>query len=159
MRTLILALTTMFLLSSNLSAHEYQAGTLNLHHPYAYAVQKIGKMSWAFLTINNNGTEDDRLIGASSPIAGSIDIMDGDTKLEKVDIGAGKSVRFKNDGIHLVLNDIKKTPIKTGARKPITLKFEHAGEVKAELLFVPVAEISLCDDASHNKKIKPVDAR
>ena len=147
------------LLCSGATAHEYSAGTLTIHHPYAYAVQKIGKMSWAFMNITNDGKVDDTLIGASSPIAGSIDIMDGEKKIEKLVISKNESVKFKNDGIHLQLNDIKKTPIKDKARKSITLKFERAGEVKVDLLFVPVAVISQCDDGSHDKKIKPIEAR
>ena len=157
MRTAIIAAIALLFFCSHANAHEYASNNLSIHHPYAYEVKKLGNMTWAFMHITNNGEEDDKLIGASSPIAGSIDIMDGDTKVDEVDIDSNRSVKLKHNGIHLVLNDIKKTPIRVGARRTITLKFERAGDVKVDLIFGKIAEVSLCDDGSHSKKIKPKD--
>ncbi|MBY0427750.1 MAG: copper chaperone PCu(A)C [Alphaproteobacteria bacterium] len=154
MRTHFLVLLATLFFCNNVMAHEYETGSLTIHHPYAYSVQKNDKTSWAFMNITNDGEEDDTLVSASSPIAGSIDIFDGESKIENVDINSHQSIKFKKDGIHLVLNDIKKTPIKAGARRPIMLHFEHAGDVKAQLLFTTIGDVSRCDDSSHNKKPK-----
>lgn len=133
-------------------AHEYETGSLSIYHPYAYEVKLKGEATNAYMTINNEGAEGDVLLRATSPIAASIDIVNEEEKMDKLEIGSRSSVKFKMHGIHLRLNGVKKT-IKPGTRQPITLVFEHAGEVKAQLIFTKLGEISLCDDGSHNKTI------
>lgn len=150
--TLRIALFIALLLGvSTASAHEYEAGSLSIYHPYAYEVTLKGEPSNAYMTITNDG-EADTLLRATSPIATSIDIVNEEDKMDKLEIGSNSSVKFKMHGIHLRLNGVKKA-IKPGARQPITLVFEHAGEVKAQLLFTKLGEVSLCDDGHHDKKV------
>ncbi len=135
-----------------LYAHEYEAGGLSIFHPYAYEVSLKGEPTHAYMTITNNGDEKDVLLSASSPIATSIDIIDNEEKMDKVEIASHEAVKFKMKGIHLRLNGVKKA-IKPGAKHPITLTFAHAGAVKGQLLITKLGEVSLCDDGHHNKKI------
>lgn len=137
--------------SAPVSAHEYEAGNLSVYHPYAYEVTLKGEATNAYMTIMNDG-DADTLLRASSPIATSIDIVDEDEKMDKLEIDSHSSIKFKQHGIHLRLNGVKKA-IKHGAHQPITLVFEHAGEVKAQLLFAKLGEVSLCDDGKHDKKV------
>lgn len=151
LRIVLLALFLTTPALNSLFAHEYEAGGLSIYHPYAYEVTLKGEATHAYMTITNNGDEKDVLLSASSPIATSIDIMNEDNKLEKLEVGSHEAVKFKIHGIHLRLNGVKKA-IKPGAKHPITLNFEHAGEVKAQLLFTKLGDISLCDDGHHDKK-------
>lgn len=82
----------------------------------------------------------DRFVGASSPVAGRVELhemaMDGDVmRMRQVDgiaLAAGQAVELKPGGLHLMLMELK-TPLKSGDRIPLTLKFEKAGEVKVEM--------------------------
>ncbi len=155
MRTPLFAALALLFLCSTAVAHEYEAGNLAIHHPYAYEVLKGNDVSHAFMTIANDGEEEDTLLRVTSPIASHIDIMDNDNeKVEELDIPAHGAKKLKPNGYYLALSGIKK-PIKIGVRKPVTLHFEHAGEVKAQLLFSKIGEISKCDDGSNSVKLKP----
>jgi periplasmic copper chaperone A len=129
-------------------AHEFAIGDITVHHPYAYEVAAGEKSTQAFMTITNDGNDHDHLLRATSPIATSIDIVDGTKILEEQELTENQSLKFKTDGVHLVLNGIKK-PIAVGAKQPITLYFESSGAVKAELLFTKADEHSMCDEKQH----------
>ena len=75
-----------------------------------------------------------RLVSASSPVAGVVEIhemsMEGDVmKMRALPGGlalpAGKAVALKPGGYHLMLLDLKQ-PLKTGDTVPVTLVFEGA---------------------------------
>ena len=75
-----------------------------------------------------------RLVSASSPVAGVVEIhemsMDGDVMKKRALPGglalpAGKAVALKPGGYHLMLLDLKQ-PLKTGDTVPVTLVFEGA---------------------------------
>jgi hypothetical protein len=53
-------------------------------------------------------------------------------EVKGVDVPAKKSVELKPGGYHLMLIELK-APLKPGDKVPVTLRFEKAGEVKAEL--------------------------
>lgn len=88
----------------------------------------------------------DRLLGVSTPAAASVELhtvaMVGDVmqmrQLDAVELPAGKKVEFKPGGLHLMLLGLKQ-PLMAGAKLPVTLRFEKAGELKAELLVAPKA--------------------
>jgi copper(I)-binding protein len=82
----------------------------------------------------------DRLVGASSPAAAKVEMhvtqKQGEMMMMRevkgYDIPAGGSFELAPSGAHLMLVDLK-APLKEGARVPLTLRFEKAGEVKVEL--------------------------
>lgn len=101
-----------------------------------YLLQAAG-----FLTITNNGPEADRLMGASSPAAASIEIhaikvMGANLKMQPLAnglaIAGGVTVTMKPRGYHLQLHGLK-VPLRTGGRLPVTLAFEKAGSIDMEL--------------------------
>jgi copper(I)-binding protein len=88
-----------------------------------------------------------RLVGASSPAAGIVELhqmkMDGDVmKMRAVDaleLPVGQAVELKPGGYHLMLMDLK-LPFKPDARIPLTLRFRDAkGAERSLQLSVPVA--------------------
>jgi len=92
------------------------------------------------------GAAGDKLVSASTEIAGRVEMhtmrMDGDVmrmrQVESIEIPAGKTVDLKPGGLHIMFMDLK-TPLKTGASFPLTLRFEKAGEVKVEVKVQPAA--------------------
>jgi len=90
-----------------------------------------------FLTITNGGDEDDRLVAASSPIAGRVEIhemkMDGDVMrmrplADGLPIPAGQTVVLKPGGYHLMLMELTDA-LTEGDSFELSLTFEKAGEV------------------------------
>jgi copper(I)-binding protein len=93
-----------------------------------------------YMTIRNAAAQPDKLIGASSPAAGKVEthitVKDGDiSRMRPVpgyDIPANGTFTLQPGGAHLMLMNLK-APLKEGDAVPLTLKFQHAGEVKTEL--------------------------
>jgi copper(I)-binding protein len=92
-----------------------------------------------YLRIDNPGGAADRLLGASSDVAASTELhsmsMDGDVmrmrKVDGIDVPAGGKVELKPGGLHLMFIGLK-APLQAGTKVPLTLRFEKAGEVKAQ---------------------------
>lgn len=105
--------------------------------PYSPATIPNARVAGGYLTITNNGKEDDRLIGASSDAAKKVEIhemsMEGDVmKMRKLDepltIAAGKSVTLAPAGLHLMFMDLVK-PFVADETVNVELDFEHSGKV------------------------------
>jgi copper(I)-binding protein len=133
----ILALTA-FTVAAAANAHDYKAGELAIAHPYARATVPNQPTGAAYMTIENTGGNADKLIGASSPVAKSVQIhsmsMQGDVmKMREVsDIELKPSTKTElkpGDGYHLMLIGLKQ-PLKPGDKFPVTLNFEKAGKVE-----------------------------
>lgn len=89
------------------------------------------------LTVANAGREDDRLIGAETPLAERVEIRAnagyGPDRREValprgVAIPAGETVILEPLGDHLALVGLRR-PLAQGETFPLTLRFAHAGEV------------------------------
>jgi copper(I)-binding protein len=97
------------------------------------------KLAAGYLTAVNAGAAD-RLLGASSPAAGRVEMhvtaRDGEIlrmrEVKELKLPAKGRLELKPAGAHLMLVDIKR-PFRQGEKIPVTLKFEKAGEVKVEL--------------------------
>lgn len=126
------------LLSGAALAHDFKAGDLRIDHPYATPTRPGLKTGGVYFRgIKNTGTQPDRLLSASTPRAGAVEIhrmqMDGDVMrmraVPALDLPAGAEVPLRHgrpDGYHLMLLELKQ-PLKDGERFPITLTFERAG--------------------------------
>jgi copper(I)-binding protein len=133
----ILALAA-FAASTAAHAQDYKAGELTIAGPYARATVPHQPTGAAYMTIENAGKTADKLIGASSPVAKSVQIhsmtMQGDVmKMREVsDVELKPSTRTElkpGDGYHLMLMGLKQ-PLKAGDKFPVTLTFEKAGKVE-----------------------------
>jgi periplasmic copper chaperone A len=115
-------------------------GDLEIEKPWARATPPGAAVGGGYLVIRNKGVAADRLVGVSSPASARVEIhemaMDKDVmrmrEVKGVDVPAKKSVELKPGGYHLMLIELK-APLKPGDKVPLTLRFEKAGEVKAEL--------------------------
>ena len=91
------------------------------------------------MLIRNQGTADDRLIGAASPAAAKVELHvhspeGGIMRMREVpayEVPAKGSFELKPGGAHLMFIDIKR-PFKEGEKVPVRLRFEKAGEISAD---------------------------
>ena len=112
---------------------------VSAEHPWTRATPPGAKTGAGFMQLKNAGAAD-RVVGASSPVAGRVEmhitVREGDVmKMREVkgfDVPAKGSFELKPGGAHLMLMDLKR-PIKKGDRVPLTLKLEKGGELKLEM--------------------------
>jgi copper(I)-binding protein len=121
-------------------------GDLEISGAFSRATLPNAPVAAGYLTITNHGASDDRLVSATSPVAGVTQIhemkMEGDVmKMAELPDGltipAGGSVELAPGGLHIMfmrLND----GLVEGTLVPLTLVFERAGDVTVELLVGPV---------------------
>ena len=97
--------------------------------PWVRATVAAQKASGAFMTLT--AARDARLVAASSPVAGIVEIhemaMEQNVMRMRavggLDLPAGKAVELKPGGYHVMLMELK-GPLKAGDTVPITLVFE-----------------------------------
>jgi len=123
------------------SAQEAKTGDLVITQAWGRATPGGAKTGGAYLTIENEGTAPDRLLGGSTDVASKVEVHemvveDGVMKMRLLDKGLviepGKTVKLAPGGLHLMFIDLKK-PLKQGDKVPVTLQFEKANKV--EVLF------------------------
>ncbi len=121
--------------------------------PAASAAPKAPKVeaAWARPTVNGQsggggflkitgGSANDRLLSASAGVSKVVELhtmeMDGNVMrmrpIEAIAIPAGATVELKPGGNHVMFMGLTQT-LKAGARFPLTLRFEKAGEVKVDM--------------------------
>lgn len=148
---LAIALTLGAILASVTGAN---ANELMVSAAFARAsATSAAKSGAAYVSIKNNGTEADRLIKVTTPMARTASLhemigipIDGEMGaevktmgyLETLEIPAGGSVEMKPGGIHIMLMGLT-APLKRGKTIEMTLRFEKAGEIK---VMVPVGGVA-----------------
>jgi periplasmic copper chaperone A len=117
------------------------AGDLELAAGFTRAMLPGQPVGGGFITITNNGGEDDKLVSATSAQAGEVQLhemsMEGDVmKMRQLSDGiaipAGETVELKPGGLHLMFYKVAE-PFKEGAAVNVTLNFEKAGAVDVVL--------------------------
>jgi len=112
---------------------------VSIDQPWMRATAPGAQVAGGFMTIQNKGAAPDRLVGAASPVAERVELHvhvheGGMMKMRQVpgfDVPANGQFVLKPGGGHLMFINIKRQ-IKPGETIPVTLRFEKAGEVKAE---------------------------
>lgn len=93
-----------------------------------------------YLVIANPSDQADALVGAASPVAASVEIhetmadasgMMAMHPIERLEIGAGATVRLEPGGYHLMLMGVGDLP-PVGETVHLTLTFERAGPIVIE---------------------------
>ncbi|WP_235193067.1 copper chaperone PCu(A)C [Streptomyces viridochromogenes] len=86
-----------------------------------------------YLWLFNQGERPDRLLGAETEIARSVDVVDADgTARGPVELPTGKLVELEKGRTHLVLNDLRQR-VRGGDFVWVTLRFERAGEIALQV--------------------------
>ncbi|HEY8607134.1 MAG TPA: copper chaperone PCu(A)C [Noviherbaspirillum sp.] len=117
-----------------------QAQDLRVSQAYARATVPGQPAGSAYLTLENGGKRADKLVGASTPVAKSVEIhtmsMEGNVmrmrEVPGIELQPSARVEMKpGDGYHLMLMGLRQ-PLKAGERFPLTLHFEKAGKLAVE---------------------------
>ncbi len=140
-------LTLMFALTPVLAmAHDYTQGAIKIDHPWSRPTPPGTPMGVGYLAISNNSDSAITLTGANTPRAGAVSIhessmSDGVMRMRPLAAGltipAGATVELKPHGYHLMLEALK-GPLQAGERIPLTLRFDHGGEIEVELAVEPM---------------------
>jgi copper(I)-binding protein len=112
---------------------------IQVEKPWVRATAPGAKVGGGYMLIRNQGAAADKLVAASSPAAGKVELHvhvneGGVMRMREVPgygVPAKGTFELKPGGAHLMFMDLK-APFKEGDRLPVTLRFEKAGEVKAE---------------------------
>jgi periplasmic copper chaperone A len=121
-------------------AGEIHFGSLTLSRPWLRETPNGAKVGAGYVTIVNNGSAPDRLIAASSPAAGNVQIhsmtmQEGVMHMRQLtdglEIPPQSKVELRPGGLHLMFVDLK-NPLKSGETFGVRLQFEKAGEVEAD---------------------------
>jgi hypothetical protein len=118
---------------------------ISISQPTTRATPLPGMTAVGYLQIANSGSQDDRLLGAQSAAAGSIEIhqmsmVDGLMRMrplqEGLPVPAGSRIDLGPDassGYHLMIIGVKQQ-LHAGDKLPVTLNFARAGAVPVEFL-------------------------
>ena len=136
-------LITLFVItfSSSVFAHDYKLGTLEIKHTYTRATAAGAKVGGGFMTINNSGTQPDKLVSVSGvSFAGKVEVHE--TKMinnvmemrelkQGLVIPAKGKVELKPGSYHVMFMDLKE-PLVKGKKYKAKLNFEKAGSIEVE---------------------------
>jgi len=112
---------------------------VSVEQPWTRATPPGAKVGAGFMQLRSAGAAE-RVVGASSPVAGRVEmhitVREGEVmKMREVkafEVPAGGTFELKPGGAHLMLMDLKR-PLKQGEKVPLVLKLEKGGELKLEL--------------------------
>lgn len=142
--------------ASAVQAHSFKAGPITIGHPFARATLPGQPAAGVYMRLENHGRAD-RLVRCTvgKEIADRVEIhvmhMDGDVmRMREIDglaLPAGEATVLQPGGTHLMLVGLK-AALKEGARIPLTLRFEKAGEV---VVTVDVEAVKPAESRSDHK--------
>ena len=160
MRTLTCALTLTVSLAAavslaavNANAGDFKAGSLEIKQPWTRVTPPGAAVAGGFMTITNNGTDADRLLGGSADISKRMEIHEmtmegGVMKMREVagglSIKPGETVELKPGSYHVMFIEITKPPAQ-GTPVKGKLTFEKAGTVDIEYFVAPLGAKSPSD--------------
>jgi len=133
--------TALSLVSLSALAMDYKAGDLTLSQAWTRATPPKAKAGGGFVEIVNAGSEDDRLVAASSNVATKVElhemsVTDGVMKMRELENGiaipAGETVALKPGGLHIMFMGLNQS-FEEGTVVPVVLTFEKAGDVAVDL--------------------------
>ena len=140
------------------SALDYKVGALEIENPWSRAVPKGAAVAAGYMRIKNTGTEPDRLVGGSTPVAGRFEIheMSMDKGIMKMrplpsglEIKPGETVELKPSSFHIMMMDLKQ-PIQRGKPFKASLMFEKAGEVDVDFAVEAVGATPAAEHGAHH---------
>jgi len=120
-------------------AHDFSRGSIVIDHPYAVPSDESGQSTRAYLRgLRNTGHQDDRLLGASTPVAKTTTLRcvspgASEPGVTTLPVPAGATVPLRHDGDCELRLDGLSRPMKVGDHLPLILKFEHAGDIEVHV--------------------------
>lgn len=144
MKPFTILLPTLIAASASLAAiagaQEYKVASIEVDQPWSTATPRGASVAAGYMSIKNTGTEPDVLTGASTPVAGKVEVhqmtMDNGVMRMRplpsgLEIKPGETVTLKPGSFHLMLENLKQ-PIQSGKKFKATLTFAKAGPVDVD---------------------------
>jgi periplasmic copper chaperone A len=125
----VLLLTPLALACGRAIAAEniFRLGPISISHPWV--PPSVSEAAALFLSIVNDGQARERLIAASTSIAGAVIFRSQDgTPLEYYDLWPKRPLELGPGRRYIALRDLK-GPLALDDRFPVTLRFASAGEI------------------------------
>jgi len=134
---LALALWLALYAGSAANAQTSAASTIVVEQPWARATPRGAKTGAAYMTLINKGASADRLVGATTPLAGKVQFhketedngVSHMHEMHGVDLEPGAKIVFKPGDMHMMIVELKQ-PLTEGQTFPLTLQFQKAGNVE-----------------------------
>ena len=153
------ALATFLIATAMTQAVNAQGQTgqaIAIENPWARATPGGARTGAAYMTLINEGTTADRLLGAASPVAREVQFhkvteesgISRMRDLKSIDIASGAKVLLKPGNIHIMLVGLKQ-PLKQGETFPLTLEFEKAGRIDVTVATARVGAMRPDSDMHH----------
>jgi periplasmic copper chaperone A len=125
-------------------AHDYRAGDVRVVHPFATPSVPSASTGAAYIaTLENTGTRPDRLLRASTPLAGRVELhtMSIDAQgvmrmrmLDDIALAPTTPIRMRpGQGLHFMLIGLKQ-PLTEGQTFPMALEFERGGTLEVTVV-------------------------
>lgn len=116
-----------------------QAGAIAIENPWIAATNPGATVAAGYVTLRNTGGESDRLVSARSTSAARVELhqmsmSNGIMRMQPVEaivIPAAGAATLEPGGLHIMFLDIH-AQYQAGARVPVTLYFERAGDVEVQ---------------------------
>ena len=121
------------------------AAEVMVSDPWARASILANRPGAAYLTLESDIA--DRLMSLETPVAGQVMLHGTETDangvarmahIEALDIESGTPVTFAPGGMHLMLMGLT-GKLEEGSTFPLTLSFQHAGEITVEVQVLGIA--------------------
>lgn len=138
--SVLLSLMLLFVAAHPVRAHDHQAGSIVIEHPWSRATPPGAKVAAGYLVIHNKSSEPDRLVEATAEIAGraeihTMEMKDGVMTMRPVEGGveipAGGEVKLEPGSYHMMFMGLAR-PLKEGDHFAGSLTFEKAGTVSVD---------------------------
>lgn len=126
--------------TSLLAADMAKVGEITIHQPWARASLGNAPNSAAYMTLETTGAAPDRLVSGSTPAAAKVELhthmMEGGVAkmrpVDAIEVVPGEPTVLEPGGLHLMLSGLTQK-LEAGTTMPLTLVFEHAGEVTLDV--------------------------
>lgn len=134
-------------------ASEATAGDLAVTKAWARATPPGASTGAVYITVENRGADEDRLVSAASPAARSAMVHqtieeNGVSTMREADVrvAPGAAVEMKPGGMHIMLMGLA-APLKAGDTLTLNLVFEKAGPVTVEAPIAPIGAADISEPA------------
>ncbi|MCQ4322649.1 copper chaperone PCu(A)C [Stutzerimonas stutzeri] len=124
----------------NNADHQMTGAPLEATQVWSRAMPPTAPTGAVYFTLQNPGDSTDRLLGVHTPRAKKAElhthVHEGEMmrmkQIDSIEVPAGGQVEFKPGSNHVMLFELS-APLVAGERFPLTLEFEHAGEVTIDV--------------------------
>lgn len=142
---LIAAILLALCVGNKSQAQTSAANPIVIEQPWARATPGGARTGAAYMTLINNGSSGDRLLGATTPLADKVQFHketedNGVSRMREVptvDLEPGAKIIFKPGEMHMMIVGLKQ-PLTEGKTFQLTLQFEKAGNVE---VMIPIEMI------------------